>query len=145
MWGIPKNVTIHDIIIYRENTDDYRNDLSDLDHIMTRMTMEERLRFIEDIDEKYVDSLSNNKDIRVIIAATIEKVHRDLNKKPPDWVMQRKYTFLSVEECFVHKETLALGIAKGDRALELSKRSLEKSVPEFRWRNSIQDGIFDSY
>lgn len=108
--------------------------LSSLDHEMTLMTKTERLEFIKDITDKQISNLS--KLMKSFLAGLIEYIYNE-NKLDTSvkWFMSNKYKMNSVKDNNLSKYMTD----------EMLNNVLDNSLKEFRWRNIIQDGIFDSY
>ncbi|MBR1454239.1 MAG: hypothetical protein IJ593_06300 [Lachnospiraceae bacterium] len=117
---------------------DARCDLSDIDHVMTKMTMDERLKYVETCKEKDIESFEHW--LKIYIAGLIEKVYNDKGIKPPDWVMKDIYKYDTVDECRCAQ--FFKGYSDYRQLVDLE---LQNSLPEFRWRNMICDGMFDSF
>lgn len=108
--------------------------LSSLDHEMTLMTKTERLEFIKDITDKQISNLS--KLMKSFLAGLIKYVYNE-NKLDTSvkWFMSNEYKMNSVKDNNLSKYMTD----------EMLNNVLDNSLKEFRWRNIIQDGIFDSY
>lgn len=108
--------------------------LSSLDHEMTLMTKAERLEFIKDITDKQISNLS--KLMKSFLAGLIEYVYNE-NKLDTSakWFMSNEYKMNSVKDNNLSKYMTD----------EMLNNALDNSLNEFKWRNIIQDGIFDSY
>ena len=108
--------------------------LSSLDHEMTLMTKTERLGFIKDITDKQLSNLS--KLMKSFLAGLIEYIYNENNLDTSSkWFMSNEYKMNSVKDNNLSKYMTD----------EMLNSALDNSLNEFKWRNIIQDGIFDSY
>lgn len=121
--------------------------LSSIDHDLTRMTALGRLNYVQSTEDSDLSKLS--KSSALYVAAIIEKIYNDCGLTPPDFVMNSKYTYDNVEESKVYKQLYLLFLSSGDfdklEFEKMVKSTLAVSVKEFKWRNELCDGIFDSF
>lgn len=121
--------------------------LSSIDHDLTRMDALGRLNYVQSTEDSDLSKLS--KSSALCMAAMIEKIYNDCGLTPPDFVMDNKYTYDNVEESEVYKQLYSLFSSSGDfdklEFEKMVKSTLGISVKEFKWRNEICDGIFDSF
>ena len=121
--------------------------LSTLDHTLTQMSKGERYSALIAVIESDLGGL--DLDTKIFIAGMIEHACNESGKEAPQWVMSKQYSYDDVMECTVAKELLnsfkAIGAKDMDEVKSYIPIELANSLPAFRWRNMLCDGIFDSY